>query len=534
MVAIQLRFTAGRFHATPWGRHVNEGAVEWPPSPWRLLRALLAMWHRKCGHLPEHTVRSLVERLTTLPEFHLPPAAVGHTRHYMPKYRPGETDMVFDTFATVSRDTPLVIVWQDLTLEDAESNALRELLSSLSYFGRAETWVEATYRDDWRGEVNCRLAGEGPDDAGLERVPVIAAVSPGEYEAWRDSERERLRQRSLAEKRAKATAKQKDPAGVKLTAADERKVKEYVPDHLFAALHAETTTLRKQGWSHPPGARTVHYLRPREALEARPQRKRRTSTLRPTVARYAIHADVLPSLTEALSVGELMRRALMSRSSAAPVFAGKDEDGEPLTGHQHAYILPADDDDDGRLDHIVVYCQGGFDAEARRTLGRVKRLWQGAEQPELGLLLTSLGDPRSLGGTRRERDETPLLATSRVWESRTPFVLVRHPKRCRDGTPKLHGDGTWIDGPEDQVRRELAARGLPELERIDPWPHTEARGHALRWLHFRRHRKAGHGRQGPPGAFGFRLTFAGPVTGPVALGYGAHFGLGQFLPIRTG
>ena len=30
-----------------WGRHVNEGAVEWPPSPWRLLRALIATWHLK-------------------------------------------------------------------------------------------------------------------------------------------------------------------------------------------------------------------------------------------------------------------------------------------------------------------------------------------------------------------------------------------------------------------------------------------------------------------------------------------------------
>jgi len=42
MPLIELRFPAGRYHATPWGSHVNEGAVEWPPSPWRLLRALIA------------------------------------------------------------------------------------------------------------------------------------------------------------------------------------------------------------------------------------------------------------------------------------------------------------------------------------------------------------------------------------------------------------------------------------------------------------------------------------------------------------
>ncbi len=31
MIEIAFRFTAGRYHATPWGRHVNEGVPEWPP-----------------------------------------------------------------------------------------------------------------------------------------------------------------------------------------------------------------------------------------------------------------------------------------------------------------------------------------------------------------------------------------------------------------------------------------------------------------------------------------------------------------------
>jgi len=30
-VTIKLNFPAGRYHATPWGRHVNEGVAEWPP-----------------------------------------------------------------------------------------------------------------------------------------------------------------------------------------------------------------------------------------------------------------------------------------------------------------------------------------------------------------------------------------------------------------------------------------------------------------------------------------------------------------------
>jgi len=33
MLTIELRFPAGRYHATPWGRSANEADVEWPPSP---------------------------------------------------------------------------------------------------------------------------------------------------------------------------------------------------------------------------------------------------------------------------------------------------------------------------------------------------------------------------------------------------------------------------------------------------------------------------------------------------------------------
>ena len=57
MTVLELRFPAGRFHSTPWGRHVNEGAIEWPPSPWRLLRSLIATWYLKArAEVPDQTV----------------------------------------------------------------------------------------------------------------------------------------------------------------------------------------------------------------------------------------------------------------------------------------------------------------------------------------------------------------------------------------------------------------------------------------------------------------------------------------------
>ncbi len=104
MLSIELRFPTGRYHATPWDQHVNEGGVEWPPSPWRLLRALVATWHLKASHEIDATeLTSLIEALAeTPPTYRLPTAIGAHTRHYMPigKLDKGieKTTKVFDTF----------------------------------------------------------------------------------------------------------------------------------------------------------------------------------------------------------------------------------------------------------------------------------------------------------------------------------------------------------------------------------------------------------------------------------------------------
>ena len=76
MLALSFTFPAGRNHATPWDRHVNEGAVAWPPEPWRILRSLIATWHHKVKYAGRHsecTLLALIESLAQeLPEYGLP------------------------------------------------------------------------------------------------------------------------------------------------------------------------------------------------------------------------------------------------------------------------------------------------------------------------------------------------------------------------------------------------------------------------------------------------------------------------------
>ena len=88
MFALSFRFLAGRYHATPWGRNVNEADVAWPPEPWRLLRALIAVYWRKGDRerWPEEYLAGLIDALAaSRPVYSLPEGAIhAHTRHYMP------------------------------------------------------------------------------------------------------------------------------------------------------------------------------------------------------------------------------------------------------------------------------------------------------------------------------------------------------------------------------------------------------------------------------------------------------------------
>ncbi len=214
-LSISVRFLTGRAHLHPWQTHHSEGRVEWPPSPWRLLRALLAVAGRGLTTLPHpddgpppkpepkakvdgiaslkkrgvpevarkklslsntgvltlkepltdaeanawkeanqiesfaaaiDTVRALarapelramenvdgdeiplsqlaalLQALSATPIIWLPKTAGGHTRQYFPIHSGGMAknsgSAVFDTFATVRKDQPIVFHWPDVNLD---------------------------------------------------------------------------------------------------------------------------------------------------------------------------------------------------------------------------------------------------------------------------------------------------------------------------------------------------------------------------------------------------------------------------------
>ena len=536
MIAISFRFLAGRYHATPWGRHVNEGTVEWPPSPWRILRALVATWKRTLPDVPESDVKPILETLAAeAPEFILPPASTGHTRHYMPWFKKGPDDrtLVFDTFVAVSRRVPLLVRWPNASLDDAQRGTLRHVLANLDTLGRSESWCEATLLPDDEAAASCQnarrrqvvpLSGRGvPDDHEIVRL-----LCPHPSEAFADDH--------VVAVTTKTTGRRKNKQSI------EQRTTRYDPSW---NLCMETLQLHKERWSDPPGSRWVQYARPRDCFKVEPvARSRVPSPAQPRiqVARYALDSTVLPLVTETLPVAEAARRALMGihgriaeRNGVrgrSPVFAGKGEHADPLSGHGHAYYLPTDEDGDGRLDHLTVFARSGFDDDERRALDRLRQLKtdrKGEERHPLRLLLLGMG-------TLDEYRPGPLRA-SRVWVSATPYIATRHAKtRGKDR----------IDISCQQARAEFLAADLREqiravrsdlaAENVEVEPLLDGNSFRIaeRWrpVEFKRFRSKPGDDGGRRLAGAFRIDFPQPVTGPVAFGHSSHFGMGLFVPAK--
>ena len=546
MFALAFRFPAGRYHATPWGRNVNEADVAWPPEPWRLLRALIAAYWRKGDRArwSDDDLARLVDALAeTLPEYSLPAGAVhAHTRHYMPtgtlaKGRP-KTTLVFDAFLRLPRRSTLVAAWPHVTLTPEAFALAADLTRAVGYLGRAESWALCEALAEWDGRVNCRPLDDSPHG---DPVRLLAPRTPDGYAAERqrimDDMKRQMRAAAARPPTERAIEKQLDKA---LTSKGRRA--HTLPERLLDALTLDTADYQDRGWSRPPAAREVVYARAPEAApgvvaRAAGRRPARTRRDLPTVARFLLAGRPPPRVEDTVKIGELMRRAALAqfgwrRDEAAnrriplapPEISGRDADGKPLRdpSHRHAFWLPEDADGDGWIDHVSVVVRDGMSREVQAGLDRITRLWLPPKhrseevdtEPggvrEWRLALEGFGRPADFA------DGARIFATCRRWRSVTPFLASGHLK---------------ASGYPGEVRRLLKRRGLhaddahvTELKAID------IGGTPRRAVHFHRFRSRGREAQPDAGGALLRIVLARPTQGPLAIGYASHFGLGLSVP----
>lgn len=525
MITLSIRFLTGRFHATQWGRHVNEGVPEWPPSPWRILRSLVATWKTKRPDLADALAESILRKLAELPDYALPPASVAHTRHYMPwdKNHPGHTTLVFDTFVVVPASAEVLVFWPDAALSAEEHSTFFDWLRHVGYLGRAESWCEMRLLENDEAEqrlseINCRQLGTRNLDKNAEIVRVLCL----------------------------------DPASA-FSSVNEIKqansmIANYDPDW---RLCSETLWLHAEKWAEAPGSRWIRYSRNTDCFRvAAAARRIRSNQVIPQVARFALDSTVLPLVTETLPVAEAVRRNLMGLlgrqlerrdgvRGKSEIFSGKTSEGEVMLTHNHAYYLPTDEDGDGRLDHLTIVAEAGFGADEMRALNALREI-KSHERADsghpLGVLLLGMGmlaDQFDNGPTK----------CAAVWRTATPYLCHRHPKSRgskRDAPEDLASPLTFTAARlrEDlarmlERRADLADISLAQI-RIEPLLEggvfrLGVRKH--RPIEFQRFRQKRDDDGGKRLCGAFTITFPREIPGPVVLGHSSHFGMGLCCPM---
>ncbi len=516
-VTISLQFRAGRYHATAWGQHVNDEQPEWPPSPWRLLRALAAVWKQKCPDDPlvcKHAAAVFGHLAAEAPHFQLPRATLGHTRHYMPERKPNSVTLVLDRFVVVSRPSDqaedaqgtstVYVHWPTARLAVEERSALAGMLEGLTYLGRAESWCDARLLpEEFPVQPNSRPSTNG------ETTATVLIPEPGAWDQWN----------------YRPSVNRPDPAW---------------------NLLAESADVQAAGFEVPPGARWKTYDLPSTALMAEPARSAPPLKVRGqrTVARFLLDGKVLPLVTDTLRLAEDAREGLRRRyrwvagrqsepGTAVPhseVFSGKNAPaphGKPLKGHGHAYYLPSDEDRDGHIDHLTIYAETGFNADEVAALDLLRELSR-PEAEELHLQLIGLGRPEDFNAL--------MFTPNKIWASATPFIASRQLKKR--GQKKDPAEFRQPDMRvafaqrvlEEELQRLAERRGDFPQPVIEPLDQNRIGPLQLRPIQFKRFRRKANDGGGRRSAGGFRLVFPEAVPGPICLGHSSHFGMGLFLP----
>jgi CRISPR-associated protein Csb2 len=511
---LEQSFPLGRFHATRWNQNPFEDRHgEWPPSPWRLLRALAARWFqyaRETGDEDEAARNALLEQLAAQPPaFHLPaftwrgePAPRQYQKTKVDwtdksakaaAYKKPQTTLVIDVFRAVSPTERVVWVWDTVDLSPLLEDLLGKLLRRILYFGRAETHCRFTMgkmlmQDMPRFELSSSSKGDSP----------VLVATPGEE----------LNLKSL------------------LASSDDR---------LF------------KGRQIPPGTEWRYARLPQCPTVSIPPPRKVKFPAGLQVIQFAVGGRVYPERTHWVRVIERFRGCVLKHAARIvsggkyasfrelpadlrdklKLLSGKDGEGRPLQNHLHAYFFLYPDEV-GNPTRLIAYRRVPFDGiadqpfevEAILAASREPIFWQ-SRAPDWSLRLVPLPfEVPAPVGCRRDG------ASSAVWVSATPFVTPGNRHRFRKGGRNRPGEA-----PDCLLRKLLRKSSFADpltIALIDgpdkaEWVYIHATREER--LHFRERRtpvvRPGHS---------FRIVFREPVNGPICLGHSCHFGLGLFVP----
>jgi hypothetical protein len=569
LIVLQQSFPLGRFHATPWRANPFTDAFgEWPPSPWRLVRAVVARWYQwqreAFAAADEGEVERLVSALCDSSyRFHLPVYA----RNGSPlrQYQPMELEMdppKFKAYAAVFK-SPSASLSQDLRtrlkMADAEiieenSSTLRVRVCKSSAKKKVTQHFSEPPIEEW--------CGSAPDPGVRSYSTVLVqdnywCVPRDEHgsvwwfiegELWNDdliATLDRCLERITYFGRAETLSHIRRSPGPWPEAncllrdkASADSVPVLVPQASASRADIERITDDPDiaNRSTPAGALRLHARVP-EVLPARESGVQSPVREDCRLVQFAIGCNVPPPPRAVARLTARFRGAVLRelfrikaggsstswtdadvavRAQVADML-GKDVKGKPLEGHRHTEFFAWLDG--GRPTRLLVW-RGArpFDQDEQIAIFRAASRdlsWArpGLDETDWKVRIVPLDSavppPPGFDGTR-----------SVVWESVTPFVPARH--HLRGGRPR-ESESTL-----NQVRRELVLRGL--IEAADKVDIDEIRDAGWVSVHVPRGKKGKRAFLGDRRGYWLCLRFAEPIPGPVRLGHSSSFGLGLFRP----
>jgi len=474
MIALRIAFQSGSLHAAPWEHDAKGGEIEWPPSPFRILTALIEGWARAGGADLERFAR-VIEILAMAPEFRLPLAMSGSSRHWLRSVEDAHdsTDtMLVDSILAIDR-TRIVsayVIWRDAALSESDRAMLSSACRLIDTLGTAM-------------QIEMSIADHDPQDAGLYTVSLAESIPGSGIAVERYGIASSMRGQRLVHELDQVRCRQPFPR--------------------FSGDAA------RFNYRFPPDAGLVPG--PRTADED-------ATTMPRTTLRFKVSSErggSLP-LTKALGFAEAMRGATLARYSrlqgrpASKRLAGKDGDGSMGTGHGHPYFLPADSNGSGRIDIIDVHLPQGCTHAEFLALTGISSVYDNVS-------FSGRFDVRFIG--------FGALVSSRRWVTATPVVLDRFPKR------RGPGKSIEVDGAAEQISLGLRRQGATPIS-IDIWAAGRCvefgNGMRAKIESFQRVRSRERGLRP---AIGASIELADATVGPLVLGRLAHFGLGRFEPV---
>ena len=474
MIHIKVEFHTHQYQACAWGNHHSEGVIDWPPAPWRILRAIVAGSYA-VNLQPKYleALKGVLHKLAAdLPSYTLPP--VTYIQHRSPrpqvnlktaKVGPGKT--LYSAGLLMSADQRVLYIQWPIEITEVEELVLNLCLAGLTYFGRKESVATVS------------LAEEAPDpnsspDAQGNRIVAIPDQTLDQEDLWQA-----------------LNLSAHENYGINRTA-------------IF------------------PGVRQATYR-----VETRqPQIRQEVWPVQHTVTLSVMASPRLP-FHLGLKLTHRLHQRLISHCSI-PVFTGQ-ELGEPSKTHDHTIFQCIPDQSGRYVEQVRLYSHSGYGPEALTVISQCYTLPGVARGYTVSLSMSDLG-------AEPEKSDR--------WRSHTPFYLSRFPA-VRRGKPRMVTEHYQKDGPEYQVLKFI--QFLPWLNlQGEPTYQEHEEGLAI---YFEGEIAAvascepfpkfweweSECRQGKKvGRIGYnvQLWFSQPVSGPIVLGYAAHYGLGSLVPVR--